>query len=411
MSHHVFSRAAAAAAALALVGCGSSGDSAASTSGGSSGTSATGSSSTAGSSSTGGTPPSSTPAAASSCVKKVRSAMTPTQRAGQLVMAALEPGPADGLDRYVSEQGLGGMLYLGGWEGADTVTATSRHMQQVAPTVDGTKVGTLVAADQEGGEVQQLSGSGFTDIPSGLEQSRLPQLRSSAKTWGSELADAGVNINLAPVADTVPADIGTDNEPIGKWDRQYGSTPRTVGKGASSFARGMIDAGVEPTVKHFPGIGRIKGNTDLTDENISDRRMTRGDTHLHPFAKTIDAGAKIVMVGSAHYPKIDGDTPAVFSRTIVTGMLRGDLGFDRVVVTDDVGAAKSVAATPVGQRATKFVAAGGDIVLTAEPGQVPTMVEALQAKGAKHPAFAKKLNASVTRVLTLKEDMGLLRCG
>src|SRR5699024_10209283 len=381
MSHHVFSRAAAAAAALALVGCGSSGDSAASTSGGSSGTSATGSSSTAGSSSTGGTPPSSTPAAASSCVKKVRSAMTPTQRAGQLVMAALEPGPADGLDRYVSEQGLGGMLYLGGWEGADPVRAT------------------------------RLPAAGCTDIPPGLGQSRLPRRRSPAKTWGSEPADAGVNSNLAPAADTVPADIGTDNEPIGKWDRQYGSTPRTVGKGASSFARGMIDAGVEPTVKHFPGIGRIKGNTDLTDENISDRRMTRGDTHLHPFAKTIDAGAKIVMVGSARYPKIDGDTPAVFSRTIVTGMLRGDLGFDRVVVTDDVGAAKSVAATPVGQRATKFVAAGGDIVLTAEPGQVPTMVEALQAKGAKHPAFAKKLNASVTRVLTLKEDMGLLRCG
>ena len=410
MSHHVLSRAAAAAAALALVGCGSSGDSAASTSGGSSGGSATGGSGTTGSSSTEGPPPSSTPAV-SSCVKKVRGAMTPTQRAGQLVMAALEPGPADGLDQYVSEQGLGGMLYLGGWEGADTVAATSKHMQQVAPTVGGTTVGTLVAADQEGGQVQQLSGPGFSDMPSGLEQSRLPQLRSSAKTWGSELEDAGVNINLAPVADTVPADVGTDNEPIGKWDRQYGSTPRTVGEGASSFAKGMIDAGVEPTAKHFPGIGRIRGNTDLTDENISDREMTRDDAYLHPFAKTIDAGAKIVMVGSARYPKIDGDTPAVFSRTIVTGMLREDMGFDRVVVTDDVGAAKSVAATPVGQRATKFVGAGGDIVLTAEPGQVPTMVEALQAKGAKHPAFAKKLNASVTRVLTLKEDMGLLRCG
>ena len=404
MSHHVFSRAAAAAAALALVGCGSSGDSAASTTGGSSG-----GSTTAGSSSSRGTSPSSTPVV-SSCVKKVRGAMTPTQRAGQLVMAALEPGPADGLDQYVSEQGLGGMLYLGGWEGADTVAATSKHMQQVAPTVAGTKVGTLVAADQEGGQVQQLTGPGFSDIPSGLEQSRLPQLRSSAKTWGSELADAGVNINLAPVADTVPADIGSDNEPIGKWDRQYGSTPRVVGEKASKFAQGMRDAGVEPTVKHFPGIGRIKGNTDLTDENISDREMTRDDPHLHPFAKTIDAGARIVMVGSARYPKIDGDTPAIFSRTIVTGMLREDMGFDRVVVTD-VGAAKSVAATPVGKRATKFVAAGGDIVLTAVPGQVPTMVEALQAKGAKNPAFAKKLNASVTRVLTLKEDMGLLRCG
>ena len=117
------------------------------------------------------------------------------------------------------------------------------------------------------------------------------------------------------------------------------------------------------------------------------------------------------MVGSAHYSKIDGETPALFSKKIVDGMLREDLGFDGVVITDDVGAAEAVAATPVGARATKFIAAGGDIVLTADPGQVPTMVSAIESRAKGDPAFARQVTASVTRVLTLKEGMGLLRCG
>lgn len=424
---HRLPRIAASAAVLALVGCGGSGggESASSTSGSGSSSSSTGSST--GSSGTGSSGDSSSAtgssdtsasssataggAKASSCVTGVRDAMTPEQQAGQLIMAAMQPGPATSLDPYINGQGLGSMLYLGGWQGSGTVKAASDHLQQAAPTIDGTKVGMLVAADQEGGEVQQLTGSGFTQLPSGLEQAQDPQLRSSAKGWATELKNAGVNVNLAPVADTVPDDIGRANEPIGKWGRQYGSTPQAASKGAEAFARGMQDAGVEPTVKHFPGIGRITGNTDLTAEGTSDEVATTKDPYLAPFADNIEGGTKIVMVGSARYPKIDGDTPAVFSEKIIDGMLRKDLDFDEVVVTDDVGVAKSVAATPVGERATKFVDAGGDIVLTATPSQVPTMVEAMTTKADQDKDFATKLDASVTRVLTLKEDMGLLRCG
>ena len=350
--------------------------------------------------------------AASACVTKVRDALSPTERAGQLLMVAMNPGPATSLDPYIAEQGLGAMLYLGGWQDAATVAAASAHLQQVSPTIGGTKVGMLVAADQEGGQVQQLKGEGFSTLPSGVEQAKLANLRSSAKGWGAELKAAGVNVNLAPVADTVPTDVGRANDPIGQWGRHYGSTPDAAGVGALAFAQGMRDAGVEPTVKHFPGIGRITGNTDLTDQGITDSVMTKKDAHLNPFARTIEeGGTKIVMVGSARYSKIDGQTPALFSSTIIEDMLRTDLGFDGVVITDDVGAAKAVSATPVGERATKFVAAGGDIVLTADPSQVETMVGALEKKAASDPAFNEQLTTSVTRVLTLKEDMGLLRCG
>ena len=413
-------RIAASAAVLALVGCGAGGGNTASESrsGGSSSTSSSGSSSTTkggdGSSTSSSSPSSSSTSDAphaSACVAGVRDAMSDTQKAGQLIMAAMQPGPAIALDPYISGQGLGSMLYLVGWEGSGTVKAASDHLQQAAPTIDGTKVGMLVAADQEGGEVQQLTGAGFSEMPSGLEQARDASLRDSAKGWGTELKQAGVNVNLAPTADTVPDEIGRANEPIGKWGRQYGSTPEAAGKGATAFARGMQDAGVQPTAKHFPGIGRITGNTYLTAEGTSDETATRRDPYLTPFAETIESGTKIIMVGSARYPKIDGDTPAVFSEKIIDGMLREDLSFDQVVVTDDVGVAKSVAATPVGERATQFVDAGGDIVLTAEASQVPTMVEALTTKAKQDKAFAAKMDESVTRVLTLKDDMGLLGCG
>ncbi len=99
----------------------------------------------------------------------------------------------------------------------------------------------------------------------------------------------------------------------------------------------------------------------------------------------------------------------MFSRTIITDMLRGDLGFDGVVITDDVNA-QSVRSTSPGQRAVKFVEAGGDITLTGDASVAPAMLEALAAKADKDDDFAQQVDASVHRVLDLKDRMGLLPC-
>ncbi len=351
---------------------------------------------------------------ATSCVASTRDAMTTEQQVGQLLMVALDPGSgATGLDSQIRDLSLGNMLYLGGWTGHGTVTAASAHLQQVAPTVGGTRVGLLVAADQEGGQVQQLKGDGFSTLPSGVDQGQMSPaaLRSAAKGWGGELASAGVNVNLAPVADTVPAEIGRANGPIGQWGRQYGGTPQAAGQGAVAFAQGMLDAKVQPTVKHFPGIGRITGNTDSTADGIIDRTATTKDPYLQPFVDGVEAGTRIVMISNASYPQLDADHQAPFSTKIITGLLRKQLDFDQVVITDDVGVAKAVSAVPVGERATRFVDAGGDIVLTADPQTTPTMHAALVGKAKGDEKFAGKVAASVTRVLTLKEKMGLLSCG
>jgi beta-N-acetylhexosaminidase len=317
------------------------------------------------------------------------------------------------LDRLVARRHLGGVILLGGWgEGTAAVRATTRHLEGLAsPTATG-GLGLMIAADQEGGAVQQLKGDGFSTIPSARVQGRgtAPDLTADATRWGRQLAAAGINVNLAPVADTVPASLGTANAPIGRYGRQFSSDPERVATMVPAFIAGMHAGGVATTVKHFPGIGRIVGNTDVTARGITDTRTTADDPYLDPFEAGIKAGVDLVMVGSAIYTKLDPGTNAAFSKPIVTDLLRGRLGWKGVVITDDVGAAMAVSAVPVGSRATRFLDAGGDIVLSAPPWTIPLMHDALTARMAADPAFAAKVKAAATRVVDLKIRMHLATC-
>ena len=357
-------------------------------------------------------PPSPTPDAAAACVSSTIEALTPQQRLGQLFMVGFDANASLGsLDDVVRGSHVGNVIYLGGWDGADKVTRTSDHLQGLVSGRSTGDVGLLIAADQEGGEVHQLRGDGFTRPPSAKEQATMSSaaLTKAATGWARELKAAGVNVNLAPVTDTVPAKIGRANEPIGRYGRQYGSDPETVERASSAFLEGMLAGGVEGTVKHFPGLGRIRNNTDFSATGITDDVTDANDPFLQPFAAGVKSGAGLVMVGSARYSKLDPKVPAMFSAPIVTDLLRGELGYDGVVITDDVNA-RAVRSTPAPQRAVRFIDAGGDIVLTGNASVAPAMIAAVTAKAAKDEAFAAKVDASVQRVVTLKERMGLLPC-
>jgi beta-N-acetylhexosaminidase len=364
----------------------------------------------------------STPAPATTtatCAERIAARLTPAQQAGQLLMVGLHASESSrALAAQVSRQQLGGVVYLGGWhQGSAQVTTVSQRLQAAARARAGATGGVgglLVAADQEGGEVQQLRGSGFTRMPSARTQATLgtASLQRAAAAWARELKRAGVNVNLAPVADTVPTSLGSRNAPIGAHRRDFvpGSASAN-GRYAAAFVRGTRAAGVAPTVKHFPGLGRVSSNTDFAASGITDGTTTATDPYLEPFREAIAAGAPLVMLSSARYTRIDGAHQAMFSSTVISSLLRGRLGFDGVVISDDVGAARSVSAVPVGERATRFVAAGGDIVLTAESGQAGTMIAALTARARTSPAFAAQLRAATARVVALKVRLGLASCG
>ncbi|MDX6291038.1 MAG: beta-N-acetylhexosaminidase [Kribbellaceae bacterium] len=361
------------------------------------------------------TPTQSTPVSPSStptgnCVDQVLASMALREQAAQLIMTGIRAsGMTSSEEAIVHAQNPGGVLLVGTSSSADH-TRTAMAKATLAGTTHGIRP--FVAADQEGGQIQRLNGSGFDRIPAATVQGgwSSSRLTGQATDWGSQLKKAGVNIDLAPVADVVPAEERDDNAPIGALDREYGSTPGPVGKHVAAFIHGMDAAGVMTSVKHFPGLGRVRGNTDFSS-GVVDTVTVRGDALLAPFTAGIQAGADMVMISTATYKKIDPDHRAVFSPTVIQGMLRGDLKYGGVVITDDVGAAAQVASVPAGQRATRFVAAGGDIVITAKASLTATMVDALVEKAQQDKAFEARLKSSVRRVLALKQRRGLVSCG
>jgi beta-N-acetylhexosaminidase len=141
---------------------------------------------------------------------------------------------------------------------------------------------------------------------------------------------------------------------------------------------------------------------------VTDTVTTRTSADIAPFRAAVTAGAQLLMVSSAYYRRIDAGRPAVFSPTVITGMIRGDLRFTGVVVSDDLGNAAQVRAWSPGTRATSFLDAGGDIVLTVNPTVVPAMVAAVTARAASNSAFRARVAAAALRVLTVKAADGLL---
>jgi beta-N-acetylhexosaminidase len=269
----------------------------------------------------------------------------------------------------------------------------------------------FIAADQEGGQVQVLSGPGFAPIPSAKVQgSWAPEaLRVAATEWGRELHAAGVNVNLAPVADVLSPVLGASNAAIGRYDRAFGTAPQVVADHVLAFARGMRDAGVISTVKHFPGLGAVRGNTDFS-AGVADQQTTTTDPDLLPFISASQAGTPWLMVSSAIYPKIDADRDAVFSPVVITTLLRDKIGFRGMIVSDDLGRAQQVAAVAPGQRAVRFLAAGGDIVLTADPATLSPMIDAVLSAATNDPGLAARVTDAQRRILGAKSRLGLLPC-
>jgi beta-N-acetylhexosaminidase len=287
------------------------------------------------------------------------------------------------------------------------VAGVASVVRTVRPAATEAGVLPYVAVDQEGGYVQHLKGAGFSTMPTALRQGRLATttLRADWKVWAGQLRRAGVDLDLAPVADVVPSSVGTRNQPIGRWYREYGYTPAVVGPHVVAVVRGIGDAGVVATVKHFPGLGRATGNTDTT-ARVTDP-TTRHDPYLAPFRSAIVAGAPLVMVSTAIYPHIDPGVIGAFSHLIVTTMLRHDLGFGGVIVSDDL-LAKSVSAYSYGTRAVRALDAGVDILLITSPAALGDMTATIARRMRSNSAFASVVKTAVMRVLVAKARAGLV---
>ncbi|MFJ6168694.1 glycoside hydrolase family 3 protein [Micromonospora orduensis] len=257
----------------------------------------------------------------------------------------------------------------------------------------------LVGTDQEFGVVTRIS-DGVTVLPSALAAGAAGDPKLTEAAWraaGTELAAMGINVDFAPVADV----LATRSTVIGS--RSYGADPKRAAAQVGGAVRGLQAGGVAATLKHFPGHGHSADDSHQDLPVLTQSAATLKSGAWPPFTAGIDAGAMAVMSGHLDAREIDPGTPATFSHKLLTDVLRGQLGFQGVVITDGMNMAPAKRWAP-GEAAVRALKAGNDLILmTPNVGQAyDGLLAAL--RGGSLPRT--RLVEAVTRVLTMKFRLG-----
>ena len=260
----------------------------------------------------------------------------------------------------------------------------------------------LIAVDQEGGPVKQVPWAPPTLSPArmGADGSASQAFDQGAHT-GRALTALGVNVDLAPVAD-VPA---SPRSFMLVGGRTWSASAPATSTLANAFASGLEGGGVIPAMKHFPGLGYATRNTDFHVEAITASR-TQLDAGLVPYRAAISAHVPMIMLSNAVYPALDGANAAGWSSTIGTRLLRGDLGFTGVTITDSLdGAAhaRGIRDNPLAIRAAR---AGTDMILITGSEATSQSVYASLMQQAREGAISRaQLEASYRRIRALKRTL------
>lgn len=263
----------------------------------------------------------------------------------------------------------------------------------------------FIAVDQEGGRIDRVKFEDVRRFPSARifgELGDAALTEQAAWATGVQLAELGINLDFAPVADVNV--LGDDNPAIG--DRSYGSDPELVAAMAVAAVQGFERAGIAAAVKHFPGHGNTAVDSHLGLPVVLTDIREWAATDRVPFEATIRAGARMVMVAHVAFPALDADgLPASMSPAITTGQLRAALGFTGVIVTDDLANMLAVAAWAPGERAVRALEAGSDLILN--PGDIEAAVSAIVEAVADGRISEELIDAALVRILDLKFDLGL----
>ena len=257
----------------------------------------------------------------------------------------------------------------------------------------------LTMVDQEGGQVKRLDGP---PSASAAEMGARGQgfARHQGARTGRSLASAGFNVDLAPVLD-----VGRPGSAIEDEGRAFGGRPGPViAAGVGGFGDGLRSRGVAATAKHFPGLGAAETNTDFASQEIriSKRKLRRHDEQ--PFEAFAAAGGELVMLSLATYPAFSS-RPAAFSREIVSGELRGRLGFEGVAITDGLGAAAAQAWGERGEVALAAVDAGNDLLLYTDWRDARDVGRLLTERLRERRLDRDDFEVSAERVLDLRQAL------
>lgn len=337
-------------------------------------------------------------------------AATLEEMAGQMILVGFEGNdPTDaGVQSIVSDLKagrLGGVMYLKkNVANLETVRDMNGVFRAASPDLLP-----FITLDQEGGAVERLTRDvGFDEVPSAEAIAASTSPEQAEVIYGrmaKGIAEQGFSVNFGPVADL---NINQDNQIIARFGRSYSADPTVVIDYDAAFVRAHRDAGLVTALKHFPGHG---SSTADSHEGFVDITRSWSPDELEPY-RVLIAGdmADMVMVGHlyhADYANGDGETPSSLSPRWIDGVLRGELGFDGVVISDDLEMGAIREHFSLEDTVVKAVRAGMDILLfsnTADyrPGLAQDVLDILVSEAADDPAFAARIEESYRRIEALK---------
>jgi beta-N-acetylhexosaminidase len=329
-------------------------------------------------------------------------ALTLRQPVGQHMVFAydgLRP-PRDLRRRIARGEAAGVILFSRNVRSAAQVRATVRGLQAIRRPL-GLRAPLIVMADQEGGPVRRIPGE---PVRAAADAGTAARARADGRAAARTLRAAGVNLDLAPVADVARPGAALERE-----RRTYGRRPRDVARLAAAFARGLREGGVLATGKHYPGFGAAAVNTDVAPARIDASLGTLRSRDALPFARLIGSGVEAIMLSTAVYPALDA-RPAAFSRRWIGGELRGRLRFRGVAVSDDLATPAVASFGSNGRRAVLAVRAGIDLPLFvssygAGTGAAAALLDAARRRRLERDA----LQAGARRVLALRAKLSAAR--
>ncbi len=294
----------------------------------------------------------------------VLQSMTTEEKIGQMFFAAVRKdangsgitGLTDHISALITENHIGGYILFS--ENIVTETQTKGFISELKSL---SKIPLFVGVDEEGGLVSRTGALGYEKIPAAEAIGKAGQEKAYAcgATIGAYLSELGFNVDFAPDSDinTNPA-----NTVIGS--RAFGSDELTVSKMVVAFLNGLNDEGIMGTVKHFPGHGDTNQDSHYGFASVTHDIKRLRAVETVPFKAAIDNGVPFVMVGHISVPNVTGDDmPATLSKTIVTDLLRDELGFKGIIITDAMDMGAITNAFSSGEAAVKAILAGVDMIL------------------------------------------------
>ena len=329
-------------------------------------------------------------------VDKLVANMSDADKVGQLLMIGIHGTTLNDDAKFMlNEYRVGGIiLFDRNMESKDQVKTLITDINKAGKSAGLTPL--FLGIDQEGGAVARMDDK-LIKVPPAEEVGKMPveQAVSLAKQSGAELKDLGFNINFAPVAD-----LGLT------YGRSYSTSPDEVVRYAGAVGKAYDEAGLWYSYKHFPGIGKIDVDlhADTSIVPVSKETLLSEDTKVFiDLIKQSKPNTYTIMVSHAMYPQIDPDHPASLSKAIITDWLRKDIGYNGVVVTDDMDMGALAKHYTFGDMAVQSILAGSDILLVCH--EYEHMQEAYNGlmKAVKDGRISKeRLDESVKRILLMK---------